>query len=65
MMRSFVREQNRTVSVGFRPRNRSPGKRLVKRSFFETPRRPSCTLRDNYLVNDGGNEFPVLLEFCG
>ena len=42
----------------------SPG-RLVKRSFFETPRRPSFTLRDNYLVDDSGNEFPVLLEFCG
>ena len=37
MIRSFVRQQNRTVSVGFRPRKWTPGKRLVKRSFFEMP----------------------------
>ena len=37
MIRSFVRQQNRTVSVGFRPRKWTPGKRLVNRSFFETP----------------------------
>ena len=36
MRHSFVRQQNRTVSVGFSAPKPSPGKRLVKRSFYET-----------------------------
>ena len=36
-MPSFVRQQDRTVWLVFWPRNRLPGKRLVKRSFLETP----------------------------
>ena len=37
MRHSFVRRKNKTVSGDVRPRNRTPGKRLVKPSFFETP----------------------------
>ena len=36
MRYSFVRRKNKTVSVSVRPRNRTPGKYLVNRSFFET-----------------------------
>ena len=36
MRYSFVRRKKKTVSVSVRPRNRTPGKYLVKLSFFET-----------------------------
>ena len=57
-----MRRKNKTVSGDVRPRNRTPGKRLVKPSFFETPWR-RCWRHEIRGLNGRNRPATTLLRF--